>query len=289
MKRFAFFLAFLLLLTGCSAEEVLKEPPGATVICGDQQIPARSGSYHWDYDSSSVIADGVHPLDSQAETVVTDQATATLRFEVEPQNISVECWSEDQRGNNEAKSSYVQINGNEFPLRSGSYIYAIHASWEAKRYRGSATYVAAINTTAAEPTLTKPPVLTVTCGDKTATAKLGTYTWHHGTGDQTVTTNADSSHPLLLLTAEDRMDFTEGKVALNFETAPDRMESFCWYDSDLGKTIGGNDITDYWNSSYQMDSGNGSYIVEIRAYWDDRNGYSGNASYCFYINKQPSK
>ncbi len=289
MKRFALFLALLLLLTGCSLEEVLTEPPRATVICGDQQINVQSGSYHWDIGrDSSVIADGIHPLDTQDEAVLTDQATATLQFGAQPQSISVKCWSEDQRGNHQAESNYVQMSGNEFPLRNGSYVYAITASWEAKRYSGSATYVVVINSTAEEPILTKPPAMTVTCGDKTATAKLGTYTWTYETEGKTATTHADSSGPLAILTQEDRLDFIEGKVSLKFETAPDRMESFCWYDTDLGKNVGGNDITDYWNSNYQMDSAPGGYIVEIRAYWD-RDGYEGEARYCFYINKQQSE
>lgn len=293
MKKFSLLLALLLLLTGCSFEERLEKPPVAFVVCGEQELRPEIHDDSWDYkglfgSTYSYITDGIGVINTKKEAVTTEEATATVRFGTEPQSVYVECFPEEKRGDSTAKGQALRIEENQFSLRHGSYIYAIHASWRAKRYSGDCTYVVVIDSTAEEPILKKPPVLTVTCEDKTTAAKLGTYSWTHREGDKMVNVNADSSGPTMLLTKEDRLDFKEGKVSLHFEVEPDRIESYCWNDTDLGKNIGGNDITDYWSANYRMDSAHGGYLVEIRAFWESRDGYEGNASYCFYIKKHPS-
>lgn len=294
MKKLALVLALsltlLLLPTACSFEERLEKPPAAFVLCGEQELRPEIHDDSWEYKNldgsvSSYITDGIGVINTKKEAVSTAESIAAIRFDTEPQSVYVECFPEEKRGDTAAQGQYLHVQNNQFSLRSGSYIYAIHASWRAKRYSGDCTYVVVIDSTAEEPILKKPPVLTVACEGKTTAAKLGTYSWTCREGDQAVTTNADSSHPLTLLTEEDRLDFKEGKVSLHFETEPDRMESYCWNDTELGKNVGGNNITDYWSANYRMDSAYGGYIVEIRAYWN-RDGYEGNANYCFYINKQ---
>lgn len=293
MKKLALILALLLLLTGCSFEERLEEPPYASVFCGEQQLRTERHNDSWEYknlfgSTSSYITDGIGVINTEKEAVTTDEATATVRFGTEPQSVYIECFPEEKRGDLTAKGQALRIEDNRFSLRHGSYIYAIHASWRAKRYSGDCTYVVVIDSTAEEPILKKPPALTVTCEDKTTAAKLGTYRWTHREGDKTVNVNADSSGPTVLLTKEDQITFKEGKVSLHFEVEPDRIESYCWNDTDLGKNIGGNDITDYWSADYRMDSAYGGYLVEIRAFWKSRD-YEGSADYCFYINKIQTK
>ncbi len=287
MKKLLLLLTLILTLTGCTYESPLKEPPAMSVFVGDQQIKVYSGSYDWEYkkplgSSTYTIADGVHPLESNAETYTTAETVATLRFGAEPQSVSVECWHEDLRGNTMAKSGYCNLEGNKLSLRSGPYIYAIHASWEGKRYRGSCTSVVCINSTAKEPILTEPPQLRILCGGKSTIAKLGNYSWR--IGDRT-DAKTDSLHPLRLLTAEDQFEMEEPYLKLHFDVIPDRIESVAWYDSNLGKEVGGNPINEYWNGN-RLAPYPGGMIIEVHAFWENRKEYQGDASYCFYIHKE---
>jgi hypothetical protein len=77
-----------------------KEPPVLTVLdASGHSVEAVKGTYSWMYDTGNGIwrgveADCAHPLDCQEFLIPMETAsdTVTLSFDVEPQDITVQCW-----------------------------------------------------------------------------------------------------------------------------------------------------------------------------------------------------
>lgn len=156
-----------LFLSGCasippSTEEVsvnisttiLSEPPRLVITSGDNTVECSYGTASWSYSINSKEQEGfescgIHPLDGQEYLTpfTTSQSTATLAFAVEPDEISVQCWSDANWGNTSAESESVSLHSNQLDLRSGGYIYEIRATWNShEQYGGSAYYTAYIVT-----------------------------------------------------------------------------------------------------------------------------------------------
>ena len=55
--------------------------------------------------------------------------TVELYFDVQPQEISVRCWSDEYWGQVDAKEESVTMSGNTLKLKNGGYIYEVVAKW----------------------------------------------------------------------------------------------------------------------------------------------------------------
>jgi len=85
-----------------SSKPTSTEPPELKVL--DSTCPgivANKGTYSWTYDNgdgtqTGVCADSSHPLEWQAFLVpmTTSDDTVELYFDVQPQEVSVRCWSD---------------------------------------------------------------------------------------------------------------------------------------------------------------------------------------------------
>lgn len=150
MRQLCSLLLAAVLLTGCApaAGEPLTEPPALTVSAGGASVEALRGTYTWNYDNgdgswTGVTADSLHPLDEQAlawtPVLETDAAEAVLAFGADPAAVDVRCWSDDCRGDTDAESRAVSVDGRTIPLEAGC-IYEVHAEWTEARYGGDAYY-----------------------------------------------------------------------------------------------------------------------------------------------------
>ena len=142
----------LLNLAGCSqrapnGEKVFEEPPELYLQVGEQEIRGRGGTYSWNYKGRfnqwfGVEADAIHPLDAKdrLEGLETQETTALLRFEEQPDDVRANCWSDAHWGDHEAQSESVEVDGDRLSLKRGGYIYEVIANWERESYEGTAHY-----------------------------------------------------------------------------------------------------------------------------------------------------
>ena len=162
-------MVFVLLLSlagaGCTNtvddtdSDVLKEPPALTVVCGDQSLEANRGTTSWQYEnedgtSEGFNSDSLHPL--QAKEFMTplelptddsvDQLEVSLQWDVDPEQVSVHCWSEASWDQIDAESEEIPVstedmNSSSITLKGGNYIYEIVAEWNGnEKYSGTASY-----------------------------------------------------------------------------------------------------------------------------------------------------
>lgn len=80
-------------------------------------VEAVKGTYSWMYDIGNGLwtggeADSAHPLDFQEFLIpmVTASDTATLSFDVEPQDITVQCWRDIHFGNAQASGEHIPVD-----------------------------------------------------------------------------------------------------------------------------------------------------------------------------------
>ena len=109
-------------------------------------IVANKGTYTWTYDNgdgiqTGVCADSSHPLEWQEFLVpmTTSDDTVELHFDVQPQEISVRCWSEEYWGMVEAKEENVTLSENSLKLKDGGYIYEVVAKWTGENLAAEGT------------------------------------------------------------------------------------------------------------------------------------------------------
>ncbi len=133
----------------------------------------------------------------------------------------------------------------------------------------------------------KPPTLTVSCGNTSVNAWLGTYSWlYKNLEDGTAQAiNADSSHPLSMIDKVPTLSIIPSTLSsvetrhavLQFANTPDKIEVKCYKvdekDTDKGEMISVKDMT------FQMKEG--QYLYEIIAEWTDAKENSGKAYYAF--------
>lgn len=159
MKKLAFLLALLLMLTSCAAKpeqaseqpsDLPTEPPSLTVTDGESQRSCGSGSYGWTYalengQSCHTLADGIHPLQFDREPHLTTSAdTVTLSFSPAPERTpTVRCWSDEHLGDTSAAAEKPTLENSTLTLKEGGWIYEVSAGWEADdgSYSGSASYI----------------------------------------------------------------------------------------------------------------------------------------------------
>ena len=123
------------------------KPPALTVLdASGQSVEAVKGTYSWMYDTGNglwtgVEADCAHPLDCQGFLIPMETVsdTVTLSFDVEPQDITVQCWRDVHFGNADASGEHIPIDGNSLELKPGAYIYEICANWTGENLAAAGT------------------------------------------------------------------------------------------------------------------------------------------------------
>ena len=124
-----------------------KEPPALKVLNSTCiGIEANKGTYTWTYDNgdgtqTGVCADSSHPLEWQEFLIPmpTADSTVELYFDVEPQEITIRCWSDAHWGQVDANEEKVSIQGNKMELKAGGYIYEVIATWTGENLAAEGT------------------------------------------------------------------------------------------------------------------------------------------------------
>lgn len=139
---------------------VVDEPPALTVTYGEESIKARFCLSNWEFTRedgtlSALMGDGLHPLMAKhTSPFITLDPTSVepfeiwLRWDIVPDMVSVNYWSEDCWEELSSGSEYSpSLSGNEagdsYLLRpkNGNYIYEIVATWQnAPNYGGTVRY-----------------------------------------------------------------------------------------------------------------------------------------------------
>lgn len=139
--------------------EVLTEPPVLEISAYRAGVRALRGTYSWHYEQDDgtgvgIEADSAHPL------MLKDQLprlplgpsplnhvgpnAVSLLFDVEPDSVSVYCWSDEHWGDCDVPGEAVPVTTAEqygIELLEGGYIYEVIASWNSSdRWGGTATY-----------------------------------------------------------------------------------------------------------------------------------------------------
>ena len=123
------------------------EPPELKILDSTcLGIVANKGTYSWMSDNGDgtwkgVEADSSHPLEWQEFLVpmTTLDDTVELFFDVQPQEMSVRCWSDAYWGKVDAKEENAALNGNKLELKDGGYIYEIVAKWTGENLAAEGT------------------------------------------------------------------------------------------------------------------------------------------------------
>lgn len=129
-------------------EPILKEPPTLEFSDDESTANAMGGGYSWSYDNgdgtwTSMIADGLHPLDCGGYMVLFTACSDTLKltFAREPESFTVCCWPDSALGDWEnATEQPVTTDGGTIPLNQGGYVYQVTAQFDAPNFRGTAYY-----------------------------------------------------------------------------------------------------------------------------------------------------
>ena len=123
------------------------EPPELKVLDSTCiGIVANKGTYSWTYDNgdgtqTGVCADSSHPLEWQEFLVpmTTSDDTVELYFDVQPQEISVRCWSDEYWGKVDAEEENVTLIENSLKVKDGGYIYEVVARWTGENLAAEGT------------------------------------------------------------------------------------------------------------------------------------------------------
>ena len=149
-------------------------------------IVANKGTYSWMSDNGDgtwkgVEADSSHPLEWQEFLVpmTTSDGTVELCFDVQPQEVSVRCWSDAYWGKVKANEENATLSGNKLELKDGGYIYEVVAKWTGENLAAEGTvhygfYVIKDDHkhTMAEETQTVDDLVTGYCGNTMTTIFL---------------------------------------------------------------------------------------------------------------------
>ena len=123
------------------------EPPELKILDSScLGIVANKGTYSWTYDNgdgtqTGVCADSSHPLEWQEFLVpmITSDDTVELYFDVQPQEVSIRCWSDANWGKVNVKEENVNLSGNKLELKDGGYIYEVVAKWTGENLAAEGT------------------------------------------------------------------------------------------------------------------------------------------------------
>ena len=123
------------------------EPPELKILDSTcLGIVANKGTYSWMSDNGDgtwkgVEADSSHPLEWQEFLVpmTTSDDTVELFFDVQPQEVSIRCWSDANWGKVNAKEENANLSGNKLELKDGGYIYEVVAKWTGENLAAEGT------------------------------------------------------------------------------------------------------------------------------------------------------
>ena len=123
------------------------EPPELKILDSTcLGIVANKGTYSWMSDNGDgtwkgVEADSSHPLEWQEFLVpmTTSDDMVELYFNVQPQEVSIRCWSDANWGKVNAKEENVNLSGNKLELKDGGYIYEVVAKWTGENLAAEGT------------------------------------------------------------------------------------------------------------------------------------------------------
>ena len=123
------------------------EPPELKILDSTcLGIVANKGTYSWMSDNGDgtwkgVEADSSHPLEWQEFLVpmMTSDDTVELFFDVQPQEVSIRCWSDANWGKVNAKEENANLSGNKLELKDGGYIYEVVAKWTGENLAAEGT------------------------------------------------------------------------------------------------------------------------------------------------------
>ena len=123
------------------------EPPELKILDSTcLGIVANKGTYSWMSDNGDgtwkgVEADSSHPLEWQEFLVpmTTSDDMVELYFDVQPQQVSIRCWSDANWGKVNAKEENANLSGNKLELKEGGYIYEVVATWTGENLAAEGT------------------------------------------------------------------------------------------------------------------------------------------------------
>ena len=123
------------------------EPPELKILDSTcLGIVANKGTYSWMSDNGDgtwkgVEADSSHPLEWQEFLVpmTTADRTVELYFDVEPQKITICCWSDAYWGKVDAEEENATLSRNKLELKDGGYIYEVVAKWTGENLAAEGT------------------------------------------------------------------------------------------------------------------------------------------------------
>lgn len=123
------------------------EPPELKILDSTcLGIVANKGTYSWMSDNGDgtwkgVEADSSHTLEWQEFLVpmTTSDDMVELYFDVQPQEVSIRCWSDANWGKVNAKEENVNLSGNKLELKDGGYIYEVVAKWTGENLAAEGT------------------------------------------------------------------------------------------------------------------------------------------------------
>jgi len=130
--------------------------------------------------------------------------------------------------------------------------------------------------------LEEPPALTVTSGETSIGALLGTYSWQKKDGDGTSAgAVSDSAHPLDCKKFLSELETAGPTATLNFAEKPNALNVRCWSEAHWSDPDA--DAESAAIDGYEITLKPGGYIYEVKAEWDTGNGYGGTAYYSFFV------
>ncbi|MGL5328426.1 MAG: hypothetical protein ACRDD7_04090 [Peptostreptococcaceae bacterium] len=142
MKKISIIIISIILLgvTGCkNYKSEIDEPqiPNLQIKSNDTDITVEKGSYEWNIDNVYIIADAASPLqigEKLEGNKISSLDKLELKFTVEPKDINIVLWEDDDNQINLNKSNIT------LPKEQGTYIYEIIGYWE----KGKVSYTTKI-------------------------------------------------------------------------------------------------------------------------------------------------
>ena len=134
--------------------------------------------------------------------------------------------------------------------------------------------------------LENPPLLDVISDNICISTDVGSFKWQRRSSyfeeglKDTEITEFDLSAYLNNQSELPILDTSSPVGELRFKFKPDRISSLTIYDLESRAVAGTTDITGNF-----FDIKEGKYIYEVKASWDEKNGFGGDAAYYFAINK----
>ena len=140
--------AAVFLWRGVGTEPAAKEPPGLTVVCGEEEVTARLGSYQWSWPEGdrrvSATADAPHPLDVMEDLPAlsgTPGEELVLAFEGVPDKADVICYWVDGKDLTVCPMGDLTSNSRlTLPEHCAGTLWIVEGKWETGDSTGQAQY-----------------------------------------------------------------------------------------------------------------------------------------------------